>query len=117
MPPCFLFPAKCGDEVVLLKTTEILLAPLCLDRHVPPLMSTAVGSSPYGQAQALGSRDSQEDRAVVVPDIGSFLGMPHVANVGFFAVFDGHMGYSAAEFAQNHLLKNIVSHPYWNESG
>jgi protein phosphatase 1L len=47
----------------------------------------------------------------VVPDVGAALNDPQVAAVGFFAVFDGHLGWSAAEFAQQNLLKNILTDP------
>lgn len=65
----------------------------------------------FGLAQSLGRRDTQEDRYLAVPDVGSTLGLQHITSVGFFAVFDGHMGYTAAEFARDNLLRNIVAQP------
>jgi len=74
-----------------------------------PLVSQSMFvNATAGCSQAQGLRDSQEDRFSLVPSVGAALRLDHLYNVGYYAVYDGHLGWSCAEHAQQNLLPNIA---------
>eukprot|EP00250_Pteridium_aquilinum_P013042 c21095_g1_i1 orf=159-1022(+) len=58
-------------------------------------------------AEDKGSRHTMEDAWVVLPDAS--LGQPGKLRCAHFAIYDGHGGRQAADFARNHLHANVVS--------
>jgi protein phosphatase PTC2/3 len=63
-----------------------------------------------GSYSHIGWRPKLEDEEVIVEDINRQYRMdldfrPH----SWFGVFDGHMGSDAAQFASEHLLKNLLA--------
>ncbi|KAF6158358.1 hypothetical protein GIB67_022438 [Kingdonia uniflora] len=58
-------------------------------------------------AEDKGSRHTMEDRWVVLEDAS--LGFPGNLRCSHFAIYDGHGGRLAAEFAQKHLHANVCS--------
>eukprot|EP00245_Coleochaete_scutata_P000991 TRINITY_DN11216_c0_g1_i1.p1 TRINITY_DN11216_c0_g1~~TRINITY_DN11216_c0_g1_i1.p1 ORF type:complete len:280 (+),score=49.72 TRINITY_DN11216_c0_g1_i1:261-1100(+) len=63
------------------------------------------GSFSYGFSKLRGKRASMEDyHEAQIKAVGG-------QNVGLFGVFDGHGGARAAEYVQQHLFNNLVSHP------
>ncbi|XP_058488937.1 integrin-linked kinase-associated serine/threonine phosphatase 2C isoform X1 [Solea solea] len=57
-----------------------------------------------------GERDEMQDAHVLLPDMSSCLSaLPgHVSHVSYFAVFDGHGGARASQFAAEHLHHNLA---------
>lgn len=52
-----------------------------------------------------------EDAHLTLDDISELLGLRHLAPPGpaaFFGVFDGHGGRDAADYAEKHLLGNLL---------
>uniref|UniRef100_A0A2P2LKA9 PPM-type phosphatase domain-containing protein n=1 Tax=Rhizophora mucronata TaxID=61149 RepID=A0A2P2LKA9_RHIMU len=60
-----------------------------------------------GAAEDKGSRHSMEDAWVVLPN-GS-LDTPGKLRCSHFAIYDGHGGRLAAEYAQKHLHRNVLA--------
>ncbi|KAL3640749.1 hypothetical protein CASFOL_015717 [Castilleja foliolosa] len=58
-------------------------------------------------AEDKGSRHSMEDAWVVLPDAA--MDFPGDLRCAHFAIYDGHGGRLAAEYAQKHLHKNVLS--------
>ncbi|XP_020529920.1 probable protein phosphatase 2C 8 isoform X3 [Amborella trichopoda] len=58
-------------------------------------------------AEDKGSRTTMEDAWVILPD--AFIGVTGKLRCSFYAIFDGHGGRLAAEYARNHLHANVLS--------
>ncbi|KAK8953866.1 putative protein phosphatase 2C 67 [Platanthera zijinensis] len=58
-------------------------------------------------AEDKGSRHTMEDAWVVLPDAS--LDYPGSSRCAYFAIYDGHGGRLAAEYAQKHLHANVLS--------
>lgn len=58
-------------------------------------------------AEDKGSRHTMEDASVVLPDAG--LEFPGKLRCAHFAIYDGHGGRLAAEYARKHLHANVLS--------
>ncbi|KAK6795715.1 hypothetical protein RDI58_009170 [Solanum bulbocastanum] len=58
-------------------------------------------------AEDKGSRHTMEDASVVLPDAG--LEFPGKLRCAHFAIYDGHGGLLAAEYARKHLHANVLS--------
>ncbi|XP_010318641.1 protein phosphatase 2C family protein isoform X2 [Solanum lycopersicum] len=58
-------------------------------------------------AEDKGSRHTMEDASVVLPDAG--LEFPGKLRCAHFAIYDGHGGRLAAEYARKHLHDNVLS--------
>lgn len=58
-------------------------------------------------AEDKGARQTMEDVSVVLPDAS--LDLPGNLRCGHFAIYDGHGGRLAAEFAKKHLHLNVLS--------
>ncbi|XP_047339206.1 probable protein phosphatase 2C 8 [Impatiens glandulifera] len=58
-------------------------------------------------AEDKGTRHSMEDTWVILPD--ATLGLPGTLRCSHYAIYDGHGGRLAAEYAQKNLHKNVVS--------
>ncbi|TRY99732.1 hypothetical protein DNTS_033603, partial [Danionella cerebrum] len=53
-------------------------------------------------------RRKMEDKHVVIPDFNTLFNLQDQEEQAFFAVFDGHGGVDAANYAANHLHVNLV---------
>ncbi|GAB2301269.1 hypothetical protein Dimus_035302 [Dionaea muscipula] len=60
-----------------------------------------------GAADDKGSRHTMEDAWVVLPDAS--LGCPGKLRCAHFAIYDGHGGRLAADYAKKHLHPNVLS--------
>jgi protein phosphatase 1E len=49
-----------------------------------------------------------EDKHVVISDLNALFGLDEYPYQAFFAIYDGHGGVEAAEYARNHLHVNVV---------
>eukprot|EP00899_Mesostigma_viride_P020090 jgi/Mesvir1/28082/Mv04673-RA.1 len=78
-------------------------AHLC-DLNEMAMDEITIQGTTYGVSLQRGRRERLEDAYRAIPDVG---GDPHT---GFFAVFDGHGGSHAAEYASEHLVNNIMHH-------
>lgn len=72
--------------------------------HTPGHAAVAVEAD---AAEDKGSRHTMEDAWVVLPDAS--LGQPGKLRCAHFAIYDGHGGRHAADFARAHLHANVVS--------
>lgn len=85
------------------------------DPHEEPKAEITVpknGSELYFEIEAdaaedKGSRHTMEDASVVLPDAG--LEFPGKLRCAHFAIYDGHGGRLAAEYARKHLHANVLS--------
>lgn len=59
------------------------------------------------------TRRRMEDRHVIIHDLGTFCGVEDEMHSSYYAVFDGHGGVDAANYAASHLHRNIVQHPLY----
>uniref|UniRef100_A0A023FJD7 Putative serine/threonine protein phosphatase n=1 Tax=Amblyomma cajennense TaxID=34607 RepID=A0A023FJD7_AMBCJ len=52
-----------------------------------------------------------EDRHLALPDLNFALGLQGLPQCSYYAVFDGHAGVEAADYATAHLHRNIAAQP------
>ncbi|XP_054710238.1 uncharacterized protein LOC129219948 [Uloborus diversus] len=74
---------------------------------------SSVGPSLY-TASAFATRNKRrkmEDKHVIYPDLNSVLNIKDAPLHSYYAVFDGHSGIEAANFASAQLHVNIAKHP------
>jgi serine/threonine protein phosphatase PrpC len=73
----------------------------------------AAGRGPYRAVahDDCGQRKYMEDKWTVAPHLGAMFGVDEAVPTFFYAVYDGHTGKLAAEYARTHLHANIVRHP------
>ncbi|KAM9332191.1 protein phosphatase 1E [Pholidichthys leucotaenia] len=55
-------------------------------------------------------RRKMEDKHVIIPDFNTLFNIQDQEEQAFFAVFDGHGGVDAANYAANHLHVNLARH-------
>ncbi|KNC85747.1 hypothetical protein, variant [Sphaeroforma arctica JP610] len=59
-----------------------------------------------------GKRQTMEDKHVCISDLNSMFSLKkEQPSQAFFAIYDGHGGTEAADYARNHLHVNLVNHP------
>eukprot|EP01134_Creolimax_fragrantissima_P000403 CFRG0403T1 len=58
-----------------------------------------------------GKRQTMEDKHVCISDLNAMFLFEDLPPQAFFAIYDGHGGIEAADYARNHLHVNLVNHP------
>uniref|UniRef100_T1IXX6 PPM-type phosphatase domain-containing protein n=1 Tax=Strigamia maritima TaxID=126957 RepID=T1IXX6_STRMM len=80
-------------------------------RQNPIFTSEKQKSWPVSCCAVKNTRRRMEDKHVLIPDLNIFFGLEDKSPQGFFAIFDGHAGTEAANYASVHLHHHIVRHP------
>eukprot|EP01135_Chromosphaera_perkinsii_P005305 Nk52_evm2s337 gene=Nk52_evmTU2s337 len=62
-----------------------------------------------------GRRNNMEDKTCVIPDLNALLGLEGYPPQSFYAVYDGHGGTEAAEYAKVHLHVNICKSQHFRD--
>ena len=62
-----------------------------------------------------GRRNNMEDKTCVIPDLNSIMGLSNYPPQSFYAVYDGHGGTEAAEYAKVHLYVNICKSEFFRD--
>ncbi|XP_037496702.1 probable protein phosphatase 2C 8 isoform X3 [Jatropha curcas] len=79
----------------------------CLEEGKQNMLETKEFKIDADAAEDKGSRHTMEDAWVVLPDAS--LDSPGTLRCAHFAIYDGHGGRLAAEYAQKHLHTNVLS--------
>ncbi|KAH6934518.1 hypothetical protein HPB50_024744 [Hyalomma asiaticum] len=72
---------------------------------------TPAASLPVSVHGVRNSRRKMEDRHLALPDLNFALGLQGLPQYSYYAVFDGHAGVEAADYATAHLHRNIAAQP------
>lgn len=86
---------------------------LCAAKRAALPGGDAAGRGPYRAVahDDQGQRKYMEDKWTVAPHLGAMFGVDEPVPTYFYAVYDGHTGKLAAEYARTYLHANIVRHP------
>uniref|UniRef100_A0A224YTM5 Ca(2+)/calmodulin-dependent protein kinase phosphatase n=1 Tax=Rhipicephalus zambeziensis TaxID=60191 RepID=A0A224YTM5_9ACAR len=79
-----------------------------LAQELPHTPATSLPLSSYGVRN---NRRKMEDRHLALPDLNFALGLQGLPQYSYYAVFDGHAGVEAADYATAHLHRNIAAQP------
>ncbi|KAH7956186.1 hypothetical protein HPB52_006696 [Rhipicephalus sanguineus] len=79
-----------------------------LAQELPHTRATSLPLSTYGVRN---NRRKMEDRHLALPDLNFVLGLQGLPQYSYYAVFDGHAGVEAADYASAHLHRNIAAQP------
>nr|XP_050024512.1 uncharacterized protein LOC126518892 [Dermacentor andersoni] len=75
------------------------------------LPHTPAASLPVSAHGVRNNRRKMEDRHLALPDLNFALGLQGLPQCSYYAVFDGHAGVEAADYATAHLHRNIAAQP------
>ncbi|CAG5128627.1 unnamed protein product [Candidula unifasciata] len=75
----------------------------------PPLLVTQPSTLQVYSHAIKNTRRKMEDRHVLIPDLNVLYDLKDSPKQSYFAVFDGHGGLEAAEYAATHLHGHLVS--------
>ncbi|XP_049520275.1 LOW QUALITY PROTEIN: uncharacterized protein LOC119446654 [Dermacentor silvarum] len=94
---------------------EALAEQCALWREQPELAQelphTPAASLPVSAHGVRNNRRKMEDRHLALPDLNFALGLQGLPQCSYYAVFDGHAGVEAADYATAHLHRNIAAQP------
>jgi hypothetical protein len=62
-----------------------------------------------------GRRTTMEDKHVIIPHFNEQFGLENYEKQSYFAIFDGHAGVEAANFAKIHLHFNLIHHKLFKD--
>ncbi|XP_075745077.1 uncharacterized protein LOC119181439 isoform X2 [Rhipicephalus microplus] len=79
-----------------------------LAQELPHTPAATLPLSAYGVRN---NRRKMEDRHLALPDLNFALGLQGLPQYSYYAVFDGHAGVEAADYATAHLHRNIAVQP------
>nr|CCA26722.1 protein phosphatase 1E putative [Albugo laibachii Nc14] len=81
-----------------------------VDMTTTDAFSYTDGNEAYGVTSLLGVRNNMEDLCCCIPDLNAHFALEYCQKQAIYALFDGHAGVQAAQFANDRLAAYICAH-------